>query len=75
MVEHLEEDRPLNTDHNAMAEAVKQCSVLEAVERYYRLDNANVHRGIHELSRRATLAYEGARERIARLGSGLTTTR
>ena len=32
VVEHLEEDRPLNTDHNAMAEAVKQCSVLEAVE-------------------------------------------
>jgi len=32
VVKHLEEDRPLNTDHNAMAEAVKQCSVLEAVE-------------------------------------------
>ena len=39
--------------------------VLKTVERYYRKDNANVHRGIHELSRRATLAYEGARERVA----------
>jgi histidine ammonia-lyase len=32
VVEHLEEDRPLNPDHNAMAEAVKRCSVLDAVE-------------------------------------------
>jgi cysteine desulfurase/selenocysteine lyase len=39
--------------------------VLEAVDRYYRRDNANVHRGIHELSRRATVAYEAARERVA----------
>jgi len=39
--------------------------VLEVVDRYYRRDNANVHRGIHELSRRATVAYEGARERVA----------
>jgi histidine ammonia-lyase len=31
-VEHLDEDRPLFTDHNAMAEAVKECRVLEAVE-------------------------------------------
>jgi len=31
-VEHLDEDRPLFADHNAMAEAVKQCRVLEAVE-------------------------------------------
>lgn len=39
--------------------------VLDAVDKYYREDNANVHRGIHELSRRATLAFEGARERVA----------
>jgi histidine ammonia-lyase len=32
VVKHLEEDRPLNTDHNAMAEAVARCAVLEAVE-------------------------------------------
>ena len=39
--------------------------VLEAIQRYYEHDNANVHRGIHELSNRATAAYEGARERVA----------
>ena len=39
--------------------------VLEAIRRYYEHDNANVHRGIHELSNRATAAYEGARDRVA----------
>ena len=39
--------------------------VLEAIQRYYEHDNANVHRGIHELSNRATAAYEGARHRVA----------
>lgn len=38
--------------------------VIETLERYYYLDNANVHRGVHELSERATEAYEGARETI-----------
>jgi cysteine desulfurase / selenocysteine lyase len=40
--------------------------VLDAVRHYYEHDNANVHRGIHELSNRATAAYEGARARAAR---------
>ncbi len=39
--------------------------VLEAIQRYYEHDNANVHRGIHELSSRATAAFEGARDRVA----------
>ncbi|MDP6902897.1 MAG: cysteine desulfurase [Verrucomicrobiota bacterium] len=43
----------------------KPRTVLEAVQRYYEHDNANVHRGIHELSNRATAAYEAARERVA----------
>jgi cysteine desulfurase/selenocysteine lyase len=38
---------------------------LEALRRYYERDNANVHRGLHELSSRATEAYEGARARVA----------
>ena len=38
--------------------------VIEALEHYYYMDNANVHRGVHELSERATDAYEGARETI-----------
>jgi cysteine desulfurase/selenocysteine lyase len=40
-------------------------AVLRALDDYYRHDNANVHRGIHELSRRATEAYESARSRTA----------
>ena len=44
----------------------KPASVLASLESFYRLDNANVHRGIHELSRRATIAYEDARARVGR---------
>lgn len=40
--------------------------VLQTLQRYYTQDNANVHRGIHELSNRATIAFEAARERSAR---------
>jgi cysteine desulfurase / selenocysteine lyase len=44
----------------------KPLSVIEALDHYYRADNANIHRATHLLSERATKAYEGARERIAR---------
>ena len=47
------------------ATSQKPRPVLEAIQRYYERDNANVHRGIHELSNRATAAFEGARERVA----------
>jgi len=40
--------------------------VLDALAAYYEHDNANVHRGIHELSRRATVAFEEARVKLAR---------
>jgi cysteine desulfurase / selenocysteine lyase len=56
--------KPLVYLDNA-ATTQKPEAVLEAISAYYREDNANVHRGIHELSRRATDAYEGARTRIA----------
>src|SRR5437588_2695234 len=39
--------------------------VLDALRKYYERDNANVHRGIHELSNRATAAFEAARARVA----------
>lgn|SRR5574341_1745634 len=48
------------------ASSQKPEAVIEAMNDYYRRINANVHRGIHELSERATDAYEGARKRIAR---------
>src|SRR6476659_7246831 len=44
----------------------KPRQVIQALANYYEHDNANVHRGIHELSNRATAAYEGARTRAAR---------
>jgi len=44
----------------------KPRAVIEAVKRYYEWDNANVHRGVHTLGSRATDAYEGAREKVAR---------
>jgi cysteine desulfurase/selenocysteine lyase len=40
--------------------------VIEAIRRYYTTSNANVHRGVHALSDRATRAYEEARARAAR---------
>ena len=40
--------------------------VIDALVHFYERDNANVHRGIHELSNRATAAYEAARARTAR---------
>jgi cysteine desulfurase/selenocysteine lyase len=42
----------------------KPIQVIDAVSSYYSRDNANVHRGVHELSQRATDAYEGAREKV-----------
>lgn len=41
-------------------------SVLAAIDHYYRHQNSNVHRAVHDLAERATNAYEGARDRIAR---------
>ena len=58
-------DKPLIYFDNA-ATSQKPRAVIEALSRYYERDNSNVHRGMHELSARATEQYEGARERIAR---------
>ncbi len=57
--------RPLIYLDNA-ATSQKPRAVIEALQNYYLRDNANVHRGIHELSNRATAAFEGARTRTAR---------
>lgn len=57
--------KPLIYLDNA-ASSQKPRQVVEAVSRYYLRDHANVHRGVHELARRATEAYEGSRERVAR---------
>ena len=41
-------------------------AVIEAISHYYRHDNANIHRGVHLLSQRATDAYESARAAVRR---------
>jgi cysteine desulfurase / selenocysteine lyase len=56
--------QPLIYFDNA-ATTQKPRPVLEAMRLYYEQDNANVHRGIHELSNRATAAFEAARARAA----------
>jgi len=43
----------------------KPSTVIESLERYYGETNANVHRGVHDLSERATAAYEQARAGMA----------
>lgn len=50
---------------DSAATSQKPRAVLDAVRRYYELDNSNVHRGVHTLGSRATDAYEGAREKVA----------
>ncbi|NJN04147.1 MAG: SufS family cysteine desulfurase [Leptolyngbyaceae cyanobacterium SL_1_1] len=56
--------QPLIYFDNA-ATSQKPQAVLEAIARYYQQDNANVHRGIHALSVRATDAYESVRDKVA----------
>ncbi len=50
---------------DSAATSQKPLAVIEALDGYYRGYNANVHRGIYDISERATSAYEGARARIA----------
>jgi len=49
---------------DSAASSQKPRQVIEAMRRYYEHDHANVHRGIHVLSERATAAYEGARDKV-----------
>jgi cysteine desulfurase/selenocysteine lyase len=56
--------KPLVYLDNA-ATSQKPIAVLDALKNYYEQDNANVHRGVHTLSARATDAYEGARDKVA----------
>jgi len=51
-------------DYAATSQKPRQ--VLDALQHYYSHDNANVHRGAHQLSARATEGFEGAREKVAR---------
>ena len=50
---------------DSAATSQKPRAVIEALRTYYEHENANVHRGLHTLSSRATEAYENARRRVA----------
>lgn len=56
-------DKPLVYFDNA-ATTLKPRMVIEAMEKYYHQECANVHRGVHFLSEQATAAFEGARSKI-----------
>ena len=58
-------DRPLVYLDNA-ATTQKPRVVLDTLSRYYAAENANIHRGVYQLSQAATEAYEGARAKVAR---------
>src|SRR5688572_28601452 len=65
ILEQQVHSHPLIYFDNA-ATTQKPRAVLDALRNYYEKDNANVHRGIHELSNRATAAFEAARHRAAK---------
>ncbi|MGC4378751.1 cysteine desulfurase [Fictibacillus sp. Mic-4] len=51
---------------DSAATSQKPIAVIEALDKYYREYNSNVHRGVHTLGTRATDGYEGAREKVRR---------
>ncbi len=50
---------------DSAATSQKPKAVIEAISNYYQNENANIHRGIYDLSMQATQAYEGARKKVA----------
>jgi len=65
--------QPLIYFDNA-ATSQKPRAVINALRHYYERDNANVHRGMHELSARATAGYEAARVKVARFLNAASET-
>lgn len=65
ILDQMVDGRPLVYLDSA-ASSQKPLQVIDAIRTYYLRDHANVHRGVHELARRATEAYEESRARIAR---------
>jgi len=58
---------------DSAATSQKPIQVIEALSKYYGLDNSNVHRGVHTLGNRATESYEGAREKVRKFISAKST--
>ena len=70
-VQQIRQDFPILGDAgsgtvylDSAASSLKPRQVIQAIEQVYRDMPANVHRGVHTLSRQATAAYEGARETV-----------
>jgi cysteine desulfurase/selenocysteine lyase len=72
-VEEIRQDFPILAqsihDHplvflDSAASAQRPSVVIDTIRHYYEHDHANVHRGVHTLSHRATESYEGAREKV-----------
>ena len=57
--------KPLVYLDNGATSQKPQC-VIDALERYYKHENSNIHRGVHFLSERATANYENGREKVRR---------
>ena len=57
--------KPLIYLDSAATSQKPEC-VIEALTRFYRMDNANIHRGVHQLSERSTQSYEAARGKVER---------
>ena len=72
ILDQMVHKHPLIYFDNA-ATTQKPRPVLDALQHYYQKDNANVHRGIHELSNRATAAFEAARTRAAQFINARST--
>ena len=72
ILDQIVNDEPLVYLDNA-ATTQKPKAVLEAMNRYYQEDNANVHRGVHTLAERATAFYEAARETVRRFINASST--
>lgn len=64
--------RPLAYLDNSASSQHPQ-AVMDAIDLYYRESHANVHRGVHTLSQRATEAFEGAREKVRRFINARST--
>ncbi|MCQ8260611.1 cysteine desulfurase [Streptococcus suis] len=64
ILDQVVNDEPLVYLDNA-ATTQKPQQVLDVLVDYYQRDNANVHRGVHTLSERATARYEAARQKVA----------
>jgi cysteine desulfurase/selenocysteine lyase len=58
---------------DSAATSQKPVPVIEALDKYYREYNSNVHRGVHTLGTRATDGYEGAREKVRKFINAKST--